>query len=422
MIFPLNRLREMSLARNWAWSVADEGLILASAVVSVFLLIPRLGPANYGAWAALFALLGPCGALAHIGIRLTILEGIVRDRQNVAAVSRSCITLALLLSGLMVPIVTIGGSMWIEAISLELLALFAASELVAAALLNSLVSIVQGAYSYARAIQLKLAVGSARIMVLVLLVVLHSVSIENLIIANAAMLFVATLLVCLAASRLGLGTIMPGRVQPGHLGAAVTYGLGIGSSIAQVSGDKVVLNAFGHQTDAGLYAAGYRLVYMLMMPLAAFLSSSHFDVLEAARTSSNQVRKAAIFSGITLAYAIPAVAGLVLLAPLVPRILGAEFEESALIMQLVAPIAVIRYVGSFACNGLLGLNRNGLRTWLLIGGAVLSLVLYVLLIPTYSWRGALVGSLVSEVVLAAGCWIGLCWSQKRAGSDPPEAA
>ena len=90
-----------------------------------------------------------------------------------------------------------------------------------------------------------------------------------------------------------------------------------------------------------------------------------------------------------------------------------------MIMQLVAPIAVIRYVGSFACNGLLGLNRNALRMWLLIAGAALSVLLYVLLIPAYSWRGALVGSLVSEVALAAGCWIGLYWCQKRAGSGAP---
>ena len=93
-----------------------------------------------------------------------------------------------------------------------------------------------------------------------------------------------------------------------------------------------------------------------------------------------------------------------------------------MIMQLVAPIAVIRYVGGFACNGLLGLNQNVLRMWLLVGGAALSMILYVLLIPAYSWRGALIGSLASEVALAAGCWIGLYRCQKRAGFHPPGTA
>jgi O-antigen/teichoic acid export membrane protein len=391
-------------------------------VFSVFLLIPRLGPAGYGVWAALFALLGPFAAIAHIGVRLTILEGIVRDRQTASAVARSCISLTLLLSGLMAPIVTIAGLVWIETLSFEILALFVASELVAYAVLNTLVSIVQAAYSYARAIQLKLAIGSARILVLLLLVALQSVSIVNLILAHSAMLFVATPLVYLVASRLGLGPILPGRIQPGHLGTTLTHGLGIGSSIAQNDADKVVLNAYGHQADAGLYAAGYRLVNMLMMPLSAFLSSSHFDVLGAARTSSNQLRKAAVFAGVTMAYAIPAVGVLVLCAPLAPKILGSEFEESSVIMQLVAPIAVIRYVGGFACNGLLGLNQNVLRMRLLVAGAAFSLVLYVLLIPAYSWRGALVGSLASEMALAAGCWIGLYRCQKNAESRPPGAA
>jgi len=418
----MDRLRQNPLARNWAWSVADEGFVLVSAVVSVFLLIPRLGAANYGAWAALFALLGPCSAIAHAGIRLTILEGLVRDGQNVVSVSRSCITLALLISGALAPIVAIGGMLSIKTLPLELLMIFAVSELIVGALINSFLSIVQGVHSYAKGVQLRLGISASRILVLLLLVAVNAVSIEHLILANASMLLLAAPLVYLATRQLGLRQLLPGRIQPGHLGTTIVYGLGIGSSIVQNDSDKVVLNAFGYQKDSGVYAAGYRLVSMLMIPLAAFLSSSHFAVLEAARSSSDQLRKAVIFTGVTMIYAIPAIGGLVLVAPLVPMVLGSEFEGSSLIMQLVAPVAVIKYVGGFACNGLLGLNRNGLRMWLLVSGAVFSVALYILLVPEYSWRGALVGTLISEIALAIGCWVSLYWCQKKAESDVPSSA
>ena len=416
--FLMNILSKIPLDRNWVWSFADQGLILASAVFSVTFLIPRLGPAQYGAWAALFALLGPFSALAHAGVTLTILECIVRDDQDIFSVSRSCVTVALLLSGLMAPIVTVAGSFWIESVGFKLFALFVFSELLVAAVLHSIIAIVQGARSYPKAIALKLGLTSFRIAVLLLLVMFHSVSIENLVLANAMMLFLATLLGYLAASKLGLGPIVPGRIRLGHLRTAITYGLGIGSAIAQNDGDKVVLNAYGHHVDSGLYAVAYRLASILMMPLAAFLASSHFAVLQSSRNSSNQLRKALVFSAATAAYALPALGCLALAAPLVPRILGEEFYEASVIVQLVAPIAIIRFLGAFASNGLLGLRQNLLRTWILVASATLSLVLYVLLIPAYSWKGALVASLISEVALFVSCWIGLYICQRRANLLP----
>ena len=58
-------------------------------------------------------------------------------------------------------------------------------------------------------------------------------------------------------------------------------------------------------------------------------------------------------------------------------------------------------------NGLLGLGRGVLRAKLLVGNALFTLALYAAFIPKYSWRGALVATLVSETVLCASSWITL---------------
>ena len=50
-------------------------------------------------------------------------------------------------------------------------------------------------------------------------------------------------------------------------------------------------------------------------------------------------------------------------------------------------------------------------------GALLSLILYVTLIPTFSWKGALVGSLISETALAVACWVALHLCQRQANSS-----
>jgi O-antigen/teichoic acid export membrane protein len=65
----------------------------------------------------------------------------------------------------------------------------------------------------------------------------------------------------------------------------------------------------------------------------------------------------------------------------------------------------------------MGLGRNALRTKLLVGNAVFSLVLYAALIPRYSWRGALAATLASEVSLCASGWLAILLCQRVLGPE-----
>jgi O-antigen/teichoic acid export membrane protein len=64
-------------------------------------------------------------------------------------------------------------------------------------------------------------------------------------------------------------------------------------------------------------------------------------------------------------------------------------------------------------NGLLGLGRMGARLVALITASVTSLVMYVVLIPSHSWRGAAVGTIASETLLVAMGWTLLIHFQHR---------
>ena len=102
-----------------------------------------------------------------------------------------------------------------------------------------------------------------------------------------------------------------------------------------------------------------------------------------------------------------------IIAPWVPDILTSDFAGTSQILQLLAPFVILRSIGAFPMNGLLGLGRNDVRTRLLVGNALLSIVLYIALIPTYSWRGALVSTLISESSLFASSWAGLAFCERR---------
>src|SRR4029453_17828975 len=177
------------IARNWLWSLAEEGLNLVAAALSVLLLIPQLGPADYGAWVGLFALLGPFAAFAHAGVTLTILDHTVRNREAGPRVARSCMSLALAIACVLPPIVILLGSVWVKGVSVTMIAVFVGNELVVVALLLSMITAVQGTRGYGIGVALRLCVQALRMVVLVPLVLAGRVSIENLMGANAASIF-----------------------------------------------------------------------------------------------------------------------------------------------------------------------------------------------------------------------------------------
>jgi len=196
-------------------------------------------------------------------------------------------------------------------------------------------------------------------------------------------------------------------IRAPHVRSVLLYGLGIGASSAQSDGDKFVLNAAQLQADAGRYGAAYRLMQVALLPVNAFLGSTHLSFLEPDDGPRSQLRRATRLSLYALSYAAPAAVGLVVLAPLVPRVLSEDFSQATLILQLLAPVVVLRGVGGFPMNGLMGLGRNALRTKLLVANAAFSLLLYAALIPRYSWRGAVTATLASEISLCASSWAAL---------------
>jgi O-antigen/teichoic acid export membrane protein len=403
-----------TLVSNTMWSLINESFVLVAATLSVLLLIPRLGSANYGAFAGTYALIGPFAAFAHSGITLTILEHTVGDDESVSAVIGSCLTIALAVAAALAPVVVVLGALFIHTLAVSTLVMFVFSELLVQAVLLSVATTVQGAYRFSAGIILRLGAQLLRMTVLVALVATHNVSLRNITFATGSALTLYTVVVILSVPRLGIGTIRPGKIDSRHFKNVFVYGIGLSASLAQNDGDKVALNAYGYRADSGMYAAAYRLLSMGMLPLTAFTSSAHFAVLRSVRDSTNQVDKARRFTAVGAVYAVPAMVVFFVAAPLVPHLLGDQFRGTATMLRWLAPILVIRGLMVFPLNGLLGLGRGRLRAGILMVSSVFAVLMYVLLIPQHTWRGAVVATLVSDTSLFIACWVSLIVCQRAA--------
>jgi O-antigen/teichoic acid export membrane protein len=101
--------------------------------------------------------------------------------------------------------------------------------------------------------------------------------------------------------------------------------------------------------------------------------------------------------------------------PLVKMVLlNDEFEDAASILPWLLLIIPVIATTNAPMNGLLGLGRADIRMRVYLMAAAVAIASYVILIPAHSWRGAVVGTVISEVFLSICAWSSLWRHQRRA--------
>jgi O-antigen/teichoic acid export membrane protein len=173
----------------------------------------------------------------------------------------------------------------------------------------------------------------------------------------------------------------------------------VGSSI-QLDGDKTVLNAYGMADVAGVYGAAFRVVNMAFTPIKALNSAAHNRLLQNDPNARGEhVRRSARLAMLNLAAVLPIAAVLFFAVELLEPLLGDDFEQSAGIARWLLLFLPLKAVSNAPLGGLLGLGRTTTRAWVVLTAAGVSLGLYVALIPLWSWGGAVVGTVIGELVL-----------------------
>jgi O-antigen/teichoic acid export membrane protein len=400
------------MARETAWSIADQGIGVVGQTISFFLLGSTLLSAGYGAYVGLFALIGPFLAFANSGVSLTILEHTLRDGEDRLTVIRSAMGVAAAAALIATPLVVAIAARFIDGISVRTVTLLTLSELLLNALLVAMVSSVMAHDGFIPAAQLRIMSSVVRIVVFLVLASLGMLNLNALAITQIVTISGVALVVA-SRVRTSLGAWpLPGRIHKQHVRSTFVYGTGIATSGVQNEGDKFVLNAANFQADAGRYGAAFRIVQMGLLPINSLVFATHISYLESGRANADLMRRSIRLGGLSLIYGVIVGVVLFFVAPIIPALLGDDFAQTETMIRWLAPVIVLRGVGTFPMNGLLGLGRNGLRTAIITSTSALSVILYLTLIPRHSWRGAIAGTLISETVLFLGGWVALYLCQR----------
>jgi O-antigen/teichoic acid export membrane protein len=185
----------------------------------------------------------------------------------------------------------------------------------------------------------------------------------------------------------------------------MAFSLTIGATYLKNDADKTLLVTFGKGEAAGLYALAYRVITPLYVPVRALADSTFARFFREANHSPQETyalarRTTAIGAGLTVAGGIAIVAT----APMLPWILGDKWQPAVAVTQWLAFVPFLVSLQMYAFNALIGLGRQRTCLAVTVSGSVLNIVLNLLLIPTYSWKGATAATITSEAASVVALW------------------
>jgi O-antigen/teichoic acid export membrane protein len=172
--------------------------------------------------------------------------------------------------------------------------------------------------------------------------------------------------------------------------------------------------------EVGRYAVSYDLGFqsvialLMIVNLAAFPLSVRAVEARGAKGAEPELRQ---HGSMLLLIALPAVVGIVVLAPNIAEVLiGPQFRSAALrVLPLIAIAALLAGLKAFYFDLSYQLSRvTSIQVWISAGAALANVGLNIFLIPMYGATGAAVSTVLAY---AAGC--GLSWGFGSLGTRLP---
>lgn len=174
--------------------------------------------------------------------------------------------------------------------------------------------------------------------------------------------------------------------------------------------DKTMLARLSTFTATGVYAAAYRIIDTSLTPVRSLVSAAYPQFFYVGTEgigatygyAKRLIRKAVAFGILDFVV-------LLLIAPVLPHILGQKYASVAPAIQLLALIPVMRCVHWFLADALSGANAQILRTVIQVGVAFLNVGLNLVILPRWSWVGAAWTSLASDAALMIAVYVAVQW-------------
>ncbi|MDH3299488.1 MAG: hypothetical protein OES24_03175 [Acidimicrobiia bacterium] len=397
------------IANNLIWSVTGEAVRLTGSFAAFLVLVRVYPPADFGLLVSATALFATVFPLASVGGGWLLLQRVTKDRwspERALATASGLTVTGSLLVGASVLVVR-------PVILPQMPALLFAGVAVAELLLMGLVEVTLFAAQATERLAAKAAAWSVygigrAVAAAVLLATVDRPGLGLWIVISIGVSGVVLVVAQVATVGRLVGPSRPRRID---VREGLPYSVGFGAERLLATTDSVLLVRFDFTADAGLYAAGRRLLTVSLAPCFAALHAVSARLWRAGARSVVEARTLAIrFTVVGSAYGIVTMVGWLLAGDLAIGLLGSSYEQTAAILPWLSVVPLLTVLEIFAGTALTGSGHHHRRVLLTIGAGLLNLVLNLAWIPGAGWRGAIAASLVSSAVFVVSLWLVLAWA------------
>jgi O-antigen/teichoic acid export membrane protein len=169
--------------------------------------------------------------------------------------------------------------------------------------------------------------------------------------------------------------------------------------------DKIMLSRLADLAATGVYSAAYRVIDVTMTPVRSLAAAAYPHFFRKGLDGMTRTYPYALsLIAKTSIYGAVASAGLWLVAPILPLILGSPYQAVVPAVRWLALIPLLRCIHSFMADALSGAGLQRIRTGIQVLVALINIGLNVVILPRYSWRGAAWTSLGCDGLLVAIFW------------------
>lgn len=402
--------RGNDVARNTAAMTAGGGVRLFFQAAYFILIARCLGPAEYGAFVGAVSLVAVLSPFAIWGADGILIRDVARDRARFPESWGNAIVTAIVF-GILLVCVVMGLSRYVLSSKAPVMLVFlvAISDL----LFAGIVGVASHAFTAFEMLGKTAQIGAvmtgfrAVCALGMYFLVRHPDATSWSVLYLASTFLAAVYSVVVVSRQLGVPRLK-WALKREHIREGFFFSLSLSSQSIYNNIDKTMLVRLASLEAAGVYATAYRIVDLALQPISSLLYSTYARFFQ---HGAGGIRGAARYAKRLMPYAVcyGLFSGFLLYfsAPLLPIVIGPRFSGADAVLRWLSPLILIRTVHYLLSNCLTGADFQKLRSCLQLGVAIFNVGINLWLIPLYSWRGAAMGSLASDGLLALSVFVAI---------------
>jgi O-antigen/teichoic acid export membrane protein len=405
------RHQRRQLVQHTLWVAVGQVLRVGLQAIYFILIARALGPREYGAYVGVLAFIAIAAPFAGMGSGNLLIKHVAREPHTFARHWGKTLTVTLISGAALLLLVIFASRLWLpQSIPLPLVAAVAVADLLFARLVDASAQAYQAHRWMSRTALLQMLLSPLRVIAAIALIVLTATP-------TAAELGVAYFLCALVGAAFAVSLTVRELGKPllhvpdlrRELGEGGSFAISLSAQTANADIDKTLLARLSTLEATGTYGAAYRLLDVAFLPVRSVLTvtyARYFQHGAQGVMATAQYGRRLLSFGVWYGLAFAVV--LYMVAPVLPALLGHDYHEAVIAVRWLAVVPLLKTVHYFGADALTGAGYQGLRTVILIAIASTNVLLNLWLIPLYSWRGAAIATIVSDILLGAIIW-GALW-------------